>query len=109
MAGLIAPTAALRCIRTNARAAAAARAFDFRPRIQGRMTQVHRMIVARDPAHEAWSICRGVFVWPTKRAGPFVARFAHSGIGVMNQTARRPGRRVPAAIRRIRSIGDASL
>jgi hypothetical protein len=69
---------------TNTRATAAARRFDYRPMLQGRMTQVHCRIVARYAAHEAASLCRGVFVSPSKRAGPFVARFALSGIGVMN-------------------------
>ena len=52
--------------------------------LQGRMTQVHYRIVARYAAHEAASLCRGVFVSPSKRAARFVARFALSGIGVMN-------------------------
>jgi hypothetical protein len=69
---------------TNARATAAARRFDYRPMLQGRMTQVRCRIVARYAAHEAASLCRGVFVSPSKRAGRFVARFALSGIGVMN-------------------------
>jgi hypothetical protein len=69
---------------TNARATAAARRFDYRPMLQCRMTQVRCRIVARYAAHEAASLCRGVFVSPSKRAGRFVARFALSGIGVMN-------------------------
>jgi len=69
---------------TNAKATAAARRFDYRPILQGRMTKVRCTIIARYPAHEAATLCRGVFVSPSKRAGPFVARFALSGIGVMN-------------------------
>jgi hypothetical protein len=69
---------------TNAKATAAARRFDYRPMLQGRMTKVHCRIIARYPAHEAATLCRGVFVSPSNRAGPFVAQFALSGIGVMD-------------------------
>lgn len=69
---------------TNAKATAAARRFDYRPMLQGRMKRVRCRIIARYPAHEAAALCRGVFVSPSTRAGPFVAQFALSGIGVMD-------------------------
>jgi hypothetical protein len=93
---------------TNANATAAARAFDFRPMIQGRMTQVHCRIIARYPAHEAASLCRGVFVSPSKRAGPFVARFALSGIGIMNPDCSTHWKTSPYCNRKGQVITDAS-
>lgn len=69
---------------TNARATAAARRFDYRPMLQGRMTKVRCRIIARYPAHEAATLCRGVFISPSKPARPFVASFSLSGIGVIN-------------------------
>lgn len=69
---------------TNARATSAARRFDYAPMLKGRMTRVRCRIVARYPAYEAASLCRGVFVSPSKPARRFEARFALSGIGVMN-------------------------
>lgn len=69
---------------TNARATAAARRFDYAPMLKGRMTTVRCRIVARYPAHEAASLCRGVFISPSKPARRFLARFALSGIGVMS-------------------------
>jgi hypothetical protein len=69
---------------SNARATAAGRRFNDAPMVKGRMTQVGCTIIARYPAHEAASLCRGVFVSPSTPARPFAARFALSGIGVMN-------------------------
>ena len=79
------------CINTQAavhwtatRAAAAARSFNDSPMVRGRLTRVRCAIVARRPAHEATSVCRGMFVAPGKPARGVVARFALSGIGTIN-------------------------
>ena len=93
---------------TNAKATAAARAFDYRPMIQGRMTEVRCKIIARYPAHEAASLCRGVFVSPSRRAGPFVARFALSGIGTMNPDCSTHWKTSPYCNRKGHVITDAS-
>jgi hypothetical protein len=93
---------------TNLKATAAARAFDFRPMIQGRMTDVRCRIIARYPAHEATALCRGVFASPSKRAGPFVARFALSGIGVMNPDCSVHWKTSPYCNRKGHVITDAS-
>jgi hypothetical protein len=92
---------------TNARATAAARLFDYRPMLQGRMTRVRCRITARYPAHEAAALCRGVFVSPSSRAGPFVARFALSGTGVMNPDCSTHWKTSPYCTRKGHVITDA--
>jgi hypothetical protein len=69
---------------TAKRATDAAQIFDYSPMLRGRMRFVHCRIIARYPAHEAASLCRGVFSSPTKPPRRFVAQFKLSGIGVMN-------------------------
>ena len=69
---------------TDARATAAAMAYDYAPMVMGRLTQSRCRIVARFPAHEAESVCEGVFVAPNQEPRRVVVAFSLSGIGVMN-------------------------
>jgi hypothetical protein len=85
---------------TSARATAVARRFDYAPMLTGRMTRVHCRIVARYAAHEAASLCRGVFVSPSKPARRFVARFALGGTGVMNPDCTTDWKTSPYCVRR---------
>jgi hypothetical protein len=52
--------------------------------VRGRWGQVWCVIVARYPAHEATSVCRGVFAAPGKPPRRVTARFSLSGTGVLN-------------------------
>jgi len=69
---------------TDARATAVALAFDDAPDVRGRLTQVRCRIVARLPAYEARSVCKGMFVAPTQEPRPVVVAFYLSGIGAVN-------------------------
>ena len=69
---------------TDARATAAAMAYDYAPMVRGRLTQSRCRIVARFPAYEAESVCEGVFVAPNEKPRRAVVAFSLSGIGVMN-------------------------
>jgi hypothetical protein len=69
---------------TDARATAAATAYDDAPMVRGRLTQSRCRIVARFPAYEAESVCKGVFVAPNEEPRRVVVAFSLSGIGVMN-------------------------
>jgi hypothetical protein len=69
---------------TDASATAAARAFDDAQMVKGHLTNVHCAIIARLPAHEATSLCRGLFVAPGTPLRRVAARFSLSGIGAMN-------------------------
>jgi hypothetical protein len=69
---------------TDAKATAAARRFTFAPMVKGRWTNVGCKIIARYPAYEATSLCRGVFAAPGKAPRRVVARFSLSGIGAVN-------------------------
>ena len=69
---------------TDARATAAAMAYDYAPMVSGRLTQSRCRIVARFPAYEAESVCRGVFVAPNEEPRRVVVAFSLSGIGVVN-------------------------
>ncbi len=71
---------------TDARATAAALAYDYAPMVSGRLTQARCRIVARLPAYEARSDCNGVFVAPNQEPRRVVVAFYLSGIGVMTPT-----------------------
>jgi hypothetical protein len=60
---------------TDARATAAALAYDDAPMVRGRLTQARCRIVARLPAHEARSVCTGVFVAPNQSHDGLWSRF----------------------------------
>jgi hypothetical protein len=92
---------------TDARATAAARRYDYAPMLKGRMTQVRCRIIARYPAHEAASVCRGVFVSPAKPDRQFVARFALSGIGMMNPDCSTDWKTSPYCTRKNHVITDS--
>jgi hypothetical protein len=69
---------------TDTRATAAAMSYDDAPMVKGRLTQARCRIVARFPAYEARSVCKGVFVAPNHQPRRVVIAFNLSGIGVMN-------------------------
>ena len=61
---------------TDARATAAAMAYDYAPMVSGRLTQSRCRIVARFPAYEAESVCRGCSSLLTKSHGVSWSRLA---------------------------------
>ncbi len=69
---------------TDAKATEAAMAYDYAPMVRGRLTEARCRIVARFPAYEAKSVCKGVFVAPNQEPRRVVVAFSLSGIGVMN-------------------------
>jgi hypothetical protein len=69
---------------TDARATAVALAFDDAPDVRGRLTQARCRIVARLPAYEARSVCKGEFVAPNQEPRRVVVAFNLSGIGAVN-------------------------
>jgi hypothetical protein len=68
----------------DARATAVALAFDDAPDVRGRLTRARCRIVARMPAYEARSVCKGVFVAPNQEPRRVVIAFNLSGIGAVN-------------------------
>lgn len=69
---------------TDAKATAAASAFDYAPMVRGRLTQARCRIVARFPAYEAKSVCKGLFMAPNQQPRRVVVAFSLSGIGAVN-------------------------
>jgi hypothetical protein len=69
---------------TDARATAVALAFDYAPVVRGRLTQARCRIVARFPAYEAKSVCKGKFEAPNQAPRRVVVAFSLSGIGAVN-------------------------
>jgi hypothetical protein len=93
---------------TNARATAVARRFNYAPMLSGRMRGVRCRIVARYPAHEAASLCRGVFVSPSQPVRRFLARFALSGTGVMNPDCTTDWQTSPYCVRKGVVVTDSN-
>ena len=69
---------------TDARATAAALAFDNAPMVRGKLTHARCRIITRLPAHEARSLCTGVFVAPNHGSRHVVIAYYLSGTGVVN-------------------------
>jgi hypothetical protein len=71
---------------TDTRATAAAMGYDYAPMVKGRLTQARCRIVARLPAYEARSVCKGVFAAPNQEPRRVVVAFDLSGIGAVTST-----------------------
>jgi hypothetical protein len=74
---------------TDARATAAALAFDYSPMVNGKLTQAHCRVVARLPYAEGRALCRGVFVSPGQASSRVVVAFDLNGHGVLNPNCSR--------------------
>jgi hypothetical protein len=91
---------------TGARAAAAALRFSYAPMVKGRLTAARCRIIARYPAHEAASLCSGVFVAAGKPARRVLAQFSLSGIGVVNPDCSAHWKTSPYCARKNHAVTD---
>jgi hypothetical protein len=69
---------------TDAKATAAASAFDYAPMVKGKLIKARCRIVARFRYSEAESLCRAVFVAPNTTPRRVVVAFSLNGHGVLN-------------------------
>ena len=73
---------------TNARATAAALAFDYAPMVDGKLVKARCRIVARFRYSEAESVCGAFFVTPTSAGRRVVVAFRLGGTGAVNPDCR---------------------
>ena len=93
---------------TDARATAGALAFDYAPMVKGRLTKARCRIVARFRFSEAESLCRAVFVAPTRAPRRVVVAFSLNGHGVLNPDCKHHWRTSPYCSARGQPINSGS-